>query len=71
MKLNYYPETDSLYIELSGQAGAKTREVGEGINIDLAADGTLVGIDIDGASRKLDLSVLETLGLPLARLKAA
>ena len=71
MKLNYYAETDSLYIELSGQAGAETREVGEGINIDLAADGTVVGIDIDGASRKLDLTVLETDGLPLVRLKAA
>ena len=71
MKLHYYSETDSLYIELAEHAGTATREVAEGINIDLTADGDIVGIDIDGASTKLDLTTLETLGLPLARLKAA
>ena len=71
MKLHYYPETDSLYIELSAAAGAETREIVEGVNVDLGVDGTVVGIDIDGASRKLDLATLETEGLPLARLKAA
>jgi len=49
MKLNYYRETDSLYIELSEAPGVQTREVAEGINVDLAADGSVVGIDIDGA----------------------
>ena len=29
MKLYYYPETDSLYIELSGRPGAETREIVE------------------------------------------
>ena len=28
MKLHYYPETDSLYIELKKQPGAETREIG-------------------------------------------
>ena len=70
MKLHYYPETDSLYIELKAAPGAETREVAPGVNADLAADGTIVGLDIDGAS-KLDLSTLETLGVPLTALKAA
>lgn len=71
MKLHYYPETDSLYIELSSAAGVETREIVDGVNVDVATDGAIVGIDIDGASGKLDLATLETEGLPLGRLKAA
>ncbi len=71
MKLNYYSETDSLYIELGSEAGAETREIADGINIDLSASGKVVGIDIDQASSKLDLSTLESEGLPLLRSKAA
>ena len=50
MKLHYYPETDSLYIELADRAGVETREVVAGVNVDIGADGAVVGIDIDGAS---------------------
>lgn len=71
MKLHYYPETDSLYIELSPAAAVETREIVEGVNVDVGPEGTVVGIDIDGASRTLDLATLETEGLPLGRLKAA
>ncbi len=71
MKLHYYAETDSLYIELSASSGVETREIVAGVNADIGADGAVVGIDIDGASGKLDLATLETEGLPLGRLKAA
>jgi uncharacterized protein YuzE len=71
MKLHYYADTDSLYIELADGAGVETREIIDGVNIDIGADGAIVGIDIDGASGKLDLATLETEGLPLGRLKAA
>jgi uncharacterized protein YuzE len=70
MKLHYYPETDSLYIELRAEAGAETREIAPGINADFGADGVIVGLDIDGAS-KLDLGTLETIDVPLNALKAA
>lgn len=65
MKLHYYPETDSLYIELRGGAGVETREIAHGLNADLDADGTVIGLDIDRASATLDLSTLETGTLPL------
>ncbi|MES2754777.1 MAG: DUF2283 domain-containing protein [Pseudomonadota bacterium] len=65
MKLHYYADTDSLYIELKSGAGVETREVADGVNVDLAADGAPVGIDIDHASTKLDLTTLETTALPL------
>jgi uncharacterized protein YuzE len=64
MKLHYYPETDSLYIELKGTPGVETREIVEGLMVDLDVNGEVVGFDIDHASRKLDLSKIETIALP-------
>jgi len=66
MKLHYYQETDSLYIDLADRPSAESRQVAPGVVIDFDADGVLVGIDIDHASRKLDLSRVETIALPLA-----
>jgi uncharacterized protein YuzE len=64
MKLHYYPETDSLYIELNSAPGAEVREIVEGLVVDFDADGNVVGLDIDQASHKLDLSTVETIALP-------
>lgn len=58
MKLNYHPDTDSLYIGLSEQPSAESREVSAGIVLDYDTDGNLVGIDIDNASRKVQLQHL-------------
>lgn len=66
MKLHYHPETDSLYIELKSTPGAETREIVDGLIVDLDENGDVVGLDIDHASRKLDLSVVETIALPPA-----
>ena len=71
MKLHYYPETDSLYIELKPEPGAETREVANGVNVDVDANGEVVGFDIDSASRRFDLSQLETIALPTRRTVAA
>ena len=64
MKLHYYPETDSLYIELRDRPGADVREVSDGVIVDLDDEGNPVGIDIDGASRRLDLTTLELIAFP-------
>lgn len=71
MKLHYYPETDSLYIELKAGPGTETREVTAGLNVDLDAKGDVIGFDIDHASSKLDLSTLETIALPLHTARVA
>lgn len=55
MKLNYYRDTDSLYIDLASKPSTESREITEGIVLDYDADGNLVGIDIDSASRQVDL----------------
>ena len=56
MKLNYYPETDSLYIDLSSKPSKESVEVSEGIVLDYDEDGHIIGIDIDNASHKIDLN---------------
>jgi uncharacterized protein YuzE len=71
VKLHCYPETDSLYIELQPAPSFAARKVVDGLNIDFGLDGSVVGIDIDGASCKLDLSVLETVSRPVRGQKAA
>jgi uncharacterized protein YuzE len=64
MKLNYYPETDSLYIDLSEKTSIESREISEGVVLDYDADGVLVGIDIDNASTKVQLKELSLRKLP-------
>ena len=55
MKLNYYRDTDSLYIDLSSKPSVESKEISEGVVLDYDANGNLVGIDIDNASGKIDL----------------
>lgn len=64
MKLNYYPETDSLYIDLSEMPSVESREISEGVILDYDADGKLVGIDIDNASHKVEMEKLILSKLP-------
>ena len=64
MKLNYYPETDSLYIDLSEKPSSESKEISEGIVLDYDCEGSLVGIDIDNASRKVQLQDLFLNRLP-------
>jgi len=64
MKLNYYPETDSLYIDLASRPGVESREISDGVLLDYDADGALVGIDIDNASEKIDLTHLVLSRMP-------
>ena len=53
MKLNYYADTDSLYIDLSERPSTESREITEGVVLDYDAEGNLVGIDIDNAAKRL------------------
>ena len=65
MKFRYYPDTDSLYIELSSKESAESLEVSEGVVLDYDSVGNIVGIDIDNASKKIELKELVMTKLPL------
>lgn len=56
MKINYYPKTDSLYIDLSSRPSVDSREISNGVVLDYDAEGNLVGIDMDEASVKFDIN---------------
>ena len=71
MKLHYYSETDSLYLELKPEPGAETREITDGVNADLNDAGEIVGLDIDHAWRHVVLTTLGIADLPLRTTKAA
>ena len=64
MKLNYYPETDSLYIDLSHRTSVESREISEGVVLDYDESGQVVGIDIDNASSKVELHELMVSKVP-------
>jgi len=68
MKIQYYPETDSLYIDLTQKMSANSKELENGVVLDFDDQGDLVGIDVDWAAKKIDLTTLETLNLPLSEI---
>jgi uncharacterized protein YuzE len=65
VRFHYYPETDSLCIDLSQKVAADSEEVAPGVVLDYDAERRLVGIDIGQASKIVDLSRLEAEALPL------
>ena len=71
MRIEYFPDTDSLYIDLDERPGVDAREVGDGIVIDLDEGGHPVGIDIDQASKHLDLGTLDLRRIPFVAEKVA
>jgi uncharacterized protein YuzE len=65
MRFNYYPETDTLYIDLAAKTSVDSQEVAPNVVLDFDGDGNLVGIDIDHASKVVDLTRLEAKELPV------
>ncbi len=64
MKLSYYKDTDSLYIDLASKTSTESREISAGIVLDYDTEGNLVGIDIDNASTKVDLEEISLSKIP-------
>ena len=64
MKIEYFPDTDSLYIDLSSNPSVDSKEFSDGVVADYDKSGNLVGIDIDQAKTKLDLRELDLRKIP-------
>ncbi|HDS83581.1 MAG TPA: DUF2283 domain-containing protein [Phycisphaerales bacterium] len=67
MKLNYYPDTDSLYIDMADRPSTESKVISDGVVLDYDKDGNLVGIDLDNASRIVDLKELVLNKLPMQK----
>ncbi len=50
MKYRYYPDTDSLYIDLADQPSVDAEEISPQVVVDRNAQGDIVGFDVDQAS---------------------
>ncbi|MBK8899623.1 MAG: DUF2283 domain-containing protein [Anaerolineaceae bacterium] len=68
MLIRYFKESDTLYIELTKQISVESEEVAPNIVLDFDESGHVVGIEIEDASKMLDLANLELSLLPLANL---
>ncbi len=67
MRIAYYPETDSMYIDFSAKESVESKEISPGVVLDYDSAGNLVGLDIDNASKKLDLRELILNKLPVTK----
>jgi uncharacterized protein YuzE len=68
MIFRYYPDTDMLYIELASGESTESEEVTPGIVLDFNENNQVIGIEIEDASKFIDLSTLEVSALPLTNL---
>jgi uncharacterized protein YuzE len=71
MKFQYFPETDSLYIDLSETTSVDSKEVADGVVVDFDEHGKIVGIDIDHASKIVNLKRIESASLPIGSFSIA
>ncbi len=55
MKIKYFPQTDTLHIELRDAEIVETRDIDENTQIDIDAQGALCGITIEHASQRTDV----------------
>lgn len=68
MRISYYSDTDTLYIDLKEIPGANVRECMDDFVVDVDSEGKPVGIEIEHASETVDLSHLKTEGLTSTRI---
>jgi len=71
MKLQYFRDTDTLYIDLRDEVATSSDEIAHDVVVDYNEDGQVVGIGIDLASTKIDLSTVEVSALPNVRVTSA
>jgi len=55
VKIKYFQETDTLYIEFRPVAVAETKDLDENTLLDLDRDGNICGITIEHASERADI----------------
>jgi uncharacterized protein YuzE len=68
MIFQYYPDTDMLYIGLADGTSVESEEVAPGIVLDFDEQNRMIGVEIEDASKLVDLSRLELRALPVVDL---
>lgn len=65
MKFEYFPDTDTLYIQLREGPGADAQEVATDIVFDFNEAGEVIGIEVEHASERTDLMNFQLSSFPL------
>lgn len=52
MKIEYDQEVDALYIRIQEKEVSRTKELDEGINLDMDEEGKIIGLEIIGARER-------------------
>jgi uncharacterized protein YuzE len=68
MVFEYFSDTDMLYIKLAEGISTESEEVAPGVVLDFGEDNRIVGVEVEDASKFIDLSRLELRALPIADL---
>ena len=55
MKITYFQDTDTLYIEFRAGSATETRDLDESTLLDLAAKGQVVALTLEHASERADV----------------
>lgn len=63
MKISYYKDTDTLYLEFKDTAIEETRELDENTYLELDAHGNLVALTLEHASNRADLNQVYLSGI--------
>lgn len=69
MKIYYDKQVDALYLQLTELEPDGVIELSEGINLDTASDGKILGIEILEASQKLNLETILNYSIDAEALK--
>ncbi len=68
MKIQYFPDTDTLYIDLASRPSTESEVINENLIVDLDDQGKPVGITIEHYSATVDSTAVETILPKLAPL---
>ncbi len=68
ISLKYAPATDMLYIQLANGTSTESEEVSPGVVVDYDEHNRAVGIEIEDASKFMDMSRLELSAMPIVNL---
>jgi len=68
VNFEYHPETDMLYIKLTTGISIESEEISPGVVVDYDENNRAIGIEIEDASKFIDLSRLELTAMPIVNL---
>ena len=71
MKIHYFDDTDTLYIEFRAEGIVDTRDLDDDTILDVDADGQVCALTLERASQRTDLHPLAVEGLVAAKAAVA